>query len=173
MIENILYAIELISFTGVVAFSLFFFNWKHKNVALLVSYVIFSVALFASMFMLLGKPVSPNALTAIEYRIDKGHVVYVRLDEGKQILLLIDVPNETSPIYIKLPWDQETASKIQSIMNQQKAEAASGQVGKMEMIKPMSPGENSLETRKDKFKHTPPPGYHPIEKPLPQERIFH
>lgn len=144
-------------------------SWKR-----IISIISFLFAFIMSMFLifsLLGNPVSINLITKTvynQYSKVKIEVAWFDISSKDNIKLLIKLPSKY--LFVTIPWNKETAEKLQEYSNEAAKNSAEGKkdkTGKMVME-----GAFSLETRENKFKHEKPPETHEITKPRQNGNVF-
>ncbi len=161
MTEFIVYVFLILCFSISISFSVLYLKgWK--MVISIVALLMFSFLSIIYNFYLLGKPNYTNFITKIIYDFKEVDVLWSAVDKQNKIIHVMILPNNSnSPIYFILPWNQQTAEK----MEESNEKDRKGQGGKMKLKNPTSdyiPPENV----------TVVPQFVPIPKTIPKQETI-
>lgn len=112
---------------------------------------------FTSMAELLGLP-KPIKLEWFKKSTPEAKVLWAKIVEGKEILLLLEVPKKPKPEYYTMPYDFEFAKQLQKALEEGKKH---GTVPRVRL-----PFEWSWENREPKFYALPQPALPPKQAPI-------
>lgn len=131
-------------------------SWQARAV-LVVLFAAVGATAFVGTADLMGRP-RPMRLEALR-AIPEALILYARLREPDDILLLLDAPELKEPRYYTLPWDHEAAKQLRKALSdaQQK-----GNNGAVRMRKPFEP---SWDDREPRFYAPPQPAMPPKGDP--------
>ena len=124
-----------------------------KRIIVIFSFLLILFLSIFAIFSLSGHPTRNNIITYLLYNnYNKAKVVYYKLEENKAIYLLLRLEKLRYSLYIQIPWDNNTAKKLQEAnQGENGADASEADEGKLKGM--LLEGVEGLEIRPDNFKH--------------------